>query len=318
VFTRQSRGVAYVAAQNALAIAVVWVSHGRAELAPLPIISECFMALTPLAGWSAAGLHAASYVVLLARTQEWSQVLVHASVFMSAEVFVIAFTAVARAERRARTELSIANERLATQAAQTEELATTKERNRVARELHDSLGHYLTVLHVQLSAAESQFELDPERAQHALTTARRIAHEMLEDVRTSVAQLRTSPLDQRPLPSVLSDLVNEVTASGMSASLSLRGTPRRLPPLVELTLFRTAQETLTNAQRHSGAREVTVDLAYQNGSVTLSVSDDGRGSIAVPTDGFGLMGLRERARLVGGDFAVEPNPGFTVTLRVPA
>jgi signal transduction histidine kinase len=214
-------------------------------------------------------------------------------------------------------ELAAANQRLAEYATQSEELATVKERNRLARELHDSLGHYLTIIHVQLQAAASQVDLDAARAKQALAKAARLTHEGLEDVRRSVAALRASPMAGKPLAESIAALVDELSATGTRATLALSGTPYPLALPAELTLYRAAQEALTNVRKHARATAAEVTLEYAAAHVRLTVKDDGAGQPAAVVPGFGLMGLRERARLVDGDLVVERGRGFSVSLRIP-
>jgi signal transduction histidine kinase len=238
--------------------------------------------------------------------------------FVAAEMFVVAFAGVVAGERRARADLGDANRKLAEYATQADELATAKERNRLAREIHDSLGHYLTIIHVQLQAAAIQIDRDPDEAKQLLAKAASLTHEGLEDVRRSVAALRASAIHDRPLAAAIADLAAELSTSGTATQFSVSGAPRPLSPAVELTLYRTAQEALTNVRKHAHAANAEVRLEYANGHVHLSVTDDGRLGPASPVLGFGLIGARERARLVGGHLEVGRTPRFTVTVTIPA
>ncbi len=307
----------YLAFQNFLAAAIVWLSHGHAGLAPLPIISQSALCLPRRWVLLAAFLHTANAVLLVAHFYGWSRVWPLVAGFLAAEVFVIAFTDVASGERKAHTELALANRKLSEYAAQATELATVKERNRLARELHDSLGHYLTVIHVQLQAAESQLGRDADRARQALATAMRLTHDGLEDVRRSVAALRASPMDRGSLSDAIATLVSELLSSGIEARLSVHGVPRPLSPAVELALFRAAQEALTNVHKHARARHAEVTLDYGPGSVSLRVADDGRGAPVDHGLGFGLLGVRERVALVGGELTIKRAPGFVLTFTIP-
>ena len=223
--------------------------------------------------------------------------------------FVVAFVQAVAAERRAR--------------ASVEQLATIQERNRLAREIHDSLGHYLTVLHLQLQIAERSLGTDADAAAAAVLRAKQLTHEGLEDVRRSVAALRAPTAEDRPLPDAIATLVARLDATGTAATFALRGDPRALPPVVALTLFRTAQEALTNAEKHAAAAHVAVELAYRADTVELVVRDDGRGDAgdtAGAPRGFGLLGVRERVALAGGrvDIATGPGEGFRICVVLPA
>jgi signal transduction histidine kinase len=308
---------AYFAFQHVLAGLLAWIGFDATALVPLPILSQGLLVLPPRWALSLAVLQPANWLVASAFRVGLGHVGTPLAVFLAGEVFVLAFTQVVVGERRARQDLKGANRRLAAMAAQAEELATAKERNRLARELHDSLGHYLTIIHVQLQAAASQMEGSPDRARELIAKAARLTHEGLDDVRRSVAALRTSPMDRGPLHAAIGVLVEELRASGTSAHLTILGTPRPLSPPVELTLYRTAQEALTNVRKHSNGKRADVKLEYATARVRLSVVDDGAASTNSPSLGFGLIGAQERARLVGGELEIRRGDGFTLTLTIP-
>jgi signal transduction histidine kinase len=221
-------------------------------------------------------------------------------------VFVLLFSAATLRESRARrdserlgADLGAANQRLAELAANAEELATSRERNRVAREIHDSVGHSLTVAHVQIEAAAALLERDPEHSRRALSQAAEAVRQGLAELRRSVAALRSGPLDRRSLDAGLRDLCAEARAGGLDGELHVVGARRSLPAEVSLTLFRVAQEGLTNVRKHAAARRVDVVLEYQPEYVAVTVSDDGCGPRGHGA-GFGLLGLEERLALLGG------------------
>jgi signal transduction histidine kinase len=307
---------AYFVFQNVLAGLLAWIGFGATALIPLPILSQGFLALKPRYALLFAALQPANWLVVAAWKRGWGHVGPPLGQFLAAEIFVLAFTQVVVRERQARKELGTANRKLATMATQAEELATVKERNRLARELHDSLGHYLTIIHVELQAAASQIDGSPDRAKELIAKAARLTHEGLEDVRRSVAALRASPMDQGLQPAI-GALVEELRASGTSACLTIHGTPRALSAPVEWTLYRMAQEALTNVRKHSNATRADVKLEYGAAKVCLSVSDDGASTSKPSSLGFGLVGVQERARLVGGELEIRRGNGFTLTLTVP-
>jgi signal transduction histidine kinase len=235
-------------------------------------------------------------------------------------VFVVVFTRVAAAEREARTALAQANQRLRDHAAQVEELATTKERNRLAREIHDSLGHYLTVVNVQIGAARTILEQDRPRALDHLSKAQALTQEGLAEVRHSVAALRASPTESGPLPQALAKLAEQWNAAGLSAKFAVAGTIRPLTPQANLTLYRAAQEALTNVGKHAHATSVDLHLDYRDeDSVHLSVKDDGVGSDN-SEGGFGLLGVRERVQQLSGEVRVRTGSGkgFALEVELPA
>jgi signal transduction histidine kinase len=216
-------------------------------------------------------------------------------------------------------ELKTENEKLREHAAQAEELAATRERNRLAREIHDGLGHCLTVVHVQLEAARTTLSRDPDRADSAIEKAQSMNHLALQEVRRSVSALRSSPLQGRPLEQALKQLVAENSAAGLGAELAIQGDARELTPPAASALYRAAQEGLTNARKHARPQLVRVTLDYRGADrVCLTVADDGQGA-RERAEGFGLIGLRERAQLLGGTVSVRTSPGegFALIIEVP-
>ncbi|HZB20899.1 MAG TPA: sensor histidine kinase [Blastococcus sp.] len=236
-----------------------------------------------------------------------------------AAAFTAVVTELLRREQRARAELADANTRLRGYAAQAEELATTQERNRVARDIHDGLGHHLTVVQMQVQAARAVLASDPARADAVLAKAQQQSTEALAEVRRSVAALR-APRPTPPLTEALEALAEETSAAGVPTDLTVSGPARPLAADVEESLFRAAQEGLTNVRKHADAGSARLELVYgDDGTVRLEVRDDGRGTTAVPETGFGLLGLRERASRLGGsvDVVSEPGRGTTVRVAVP-
>ena len=239
---------------------------------------------------------------------------------LAAAVFTAVVTALLQREQRARAELAEAHERLRGYAAQAEELATTQERNRLARDIHDGLGHHLTVVQMQVQAARAVLPTDPAKADAVLAKAQRQATEALAEVRRSVAALR-EPRALPPLPEALKGLAEDTSAAGVPTELAVTGTVRPLAEDVEESLYRAAQEGLTNVRKHAGAASARLAVDYgADGAVRLEVRDDGRGTGELRGEGFGLLGLRERAERLGGRLEVESAPGAGTTLRmaVPA
>ncbi|MGW3999696.1 sensor histidine kinase [Amycolatopsis sp. NPDC004772] len=192
-------------------------------------------------------------------------------------------------------------------AARVAELSAAAERNRLARDIHDSLGHHLTAVSIQLEKAAAFAGRDPDVAGQALADARRSVGHALEEVRTSVGTLRSGGRS----------LVGALTELGVA--LDVHGEEPGLDPATVTTLFRGAQEAVTNARRHGRAGRIRVSVTF-GAATSLVVTDDGRGfDPAAPRAGFGLLGLRERAALVGGTVTVdsEPGRGTRVTVVVP-
>jgi signal transduction histidine kinase len=218
-------------------------------------------------------------------------------------------------------ELQEAHRQLQEYALRAEELAVVEERNRLAREMHDTLGHHLTVASVQLEGAQRLCPTDPEQAATMVGTVRDQVREALGELRNTVAALRSPIETDLDLRSALRRLIdNFERAAGLTVH---RIMPEGMPPLPDayrLTLLRAVQEALTNIEKHAQANQVWLVLTIGNEAVTLLVGDDGKGvSRTAGRAGFGLQGLRERAAQLGGELHVEPRPGggTQLSLRLP-
>ena len=201
------------------------------------------------------------------------------------------------------------------EAARTALAAQEAERLRVARELHDEIGQTLTAVTIQ---AERAADGDPAQAPHALRGVADAVRESLDEVRRIARELRPEALDDLGLVNALIALSTRVGAQeGPRVKRELQA---ELPPLsaeVELVLYRIAQESLTNALRHSDADSATVSLEADANSVTLSVADDGKGlPVELPRGTAGIAGMRERALLVGGRLTIDSRPGQGTEVRL--
>ena len=215
--------------------------------------------------------------------------------------------------------IAIERARLAERSAR---LARAEERTRIAREIHDTLAQSLTAIALQLEGAVRAADANPERAKARVGRALEVARAGLEEARRSVLNLRAAPGAGTPLPEALAALGRAVTAeTGVRVHVRTAG-GRPVPQPVEPELFRIAQEALTNVRRHANATEVAVTLSSTSRGIRLSIHDDGRGFTprAVPAGRLGLVGMRERAELLGGRFRVSSSPrrGTTVAVAVPA
>lgn len=310
--------VAYVAVQLALAFAV-------SSLAGPGVGATLLFCLLVAQTVRMLPLPAAVVVVAVAPLthvgMSWADGLREGLGLLAAAAFTAVVTVLLLREQRARHELAVAHARLRAHAEQAEELATIEERNRLARDIHDGLGHHLTVVQMQVQAARAVLRSDPDRADGVLAKAQAQATEALAEVRRSVAALR-GPRTAPPLATALEALAEQTSAAGVPTALRVTGTARPLPDDVRDSLFRAAQEGLTNVRKHAGATHARLVLDYDApGAVRLEVSDDGSGiPDGPPSGGFGLTGLRERAARLGGRLDAEPAPGGGTTLRmqVPA
>jgi signal transduction histidine kinase len=184
----------------------------------------------------------------------------------------------------------------------------------VARDIHDGLGHHLTVVGMQVQAARAVLERDPARADGLLALAEEQARQALGAVRDSVAALREARPAQR-LPEQLQALALESEAAGLPTSIDVQGVERELDTDVHVALYRAAQEGLTNIHKHANAHTAVLRLVYLPSSVSLEVRDDGHG-LGQERAGFGLVGIRERVDRLGGALHVESRPGLGVAVRV--
>jgi signal transduction histidine kinase len=205
-----------------------------------------------------------------------------------------------------------------------EELSIVRERNRIAREIHDTLGHSLTLLAVQLeTATQHEMRGDP-RLHEELLEARQVAKACLTDVRHSVEALRPDGASAGTLQEQLRKLVAESQAicHETRITLDLEEATDPLPPELSQALYRCSQEALTNIRKHAHATKVLLRLSTSNEQVELTVLDNGQGgepSREIRATGFGLRGMRERVAILGGTLRAGPNPqhGWRVEVVLP-
>ncbi|MEU6999836.1 sensor histidine kinase [Nonomuraea sp. NPDC046570] len=197
------------------------------------------------------------------------------------------------------------------------------ERQRMAREIHDTVAQGLTAILTQLEAADSVID-DVAATRSRLDTVRILARESLTEARRSVQALRPAPLDEAQFAAALHDIAAKWSRSaGVPAAVSVTGEPRPLHAEVEITLLRVAQEALANVGKHASATRVGLTLSYMEDVVALDVRDDGAGFTpreAGCSDGFGLIAMRQRVTRLAGDFAIEtaPGQGTGISATVPA
>jgi len=240
-----------------------------------------------------------------------------------AYIFCVIFSIIIRRQREQGdrsaaliSQLEAAQRQLQTYAAQVEELTTTRERNRMAREIHDTLGHYLTILAVQLETAIKLEERADPRLREELVEARRVATECLAEVRRSVAALRPAGATG-DFGAALRRLVAEAQVIQPETAITLdvegpHAAIQALSPELRVALFRCAQEALTNIRKHAQATQALVRLRVDAQQVELTILDNGVGEQASKHQvgqGFGLQGMRERLELLGGAAQAQPAPG---------
>jgi two-component system NarL family sensor kinase len=200
-------------------------------------------------------------------------------------------------------------------------LARAEERTRIAREIHDTLAQGLTAIALNIESAMNRLETRPDQARERLQSALDMARENLEDARRSVVDLRTaSQLEGKPLAEALAGLARSFTsATGIPVRFDVDAEcTERLPLRIEAELFRIVQEALTNVRKHAHARRVEIVMRRRGSSLSLLVRDDGRGFVVSARrrpDSHGLVGMRERAKLLGGRVEISSKPGGGTRVR---
>jgi signal transduction histidine kinase len=223
-------------------------------------------------------------------------------------------------QKRQRRELAQANRQLIRYAATLEQLAVSRERNRLARELHDTVAHTLSGLAVQLDAVTALWQQMPPRARLMLEHALSITRSGLDETRRALQALRATPLEDMGLSLAIRDLAERTTVrSGLRLKLALVDHVGDVSPEVEQCYYRVAQEALENVIRHANARSVSVSLQREGRQLVLQVADDGTGFAAESDrerDQLGIRGMRERAELIGGQLQVRSSKGEGTVVRL--
>jgi signal transduction histidine kinase len=238
--------------------------------------------------------------------------------FLVLGYLIVRLMTIQREQRRALQE---ANNRLVAYAATMEQLAVSRERNRVARELHDTLAHTLSGLAVQLDSITTLWISIPPEADAMLQEALITTRSGLDETRRALQDLRATPLEDLGLNLAIRTLAEDAAARGkLSVEIELAETINNLPPEVEHCFYRVAQESLENVLKHARAQQVSVHLAQIDGSMTLTVSDNGVGFAVdevAQNHHFGIKGMHERAEMIGAIFEImsQPGQGTTVNLR---
>ncbi|MFD9406445.1 sensor histidine kinase [Streptomyces sp. NPDC059989] len=304
-------------------------------------VSRALFVLVPLGAYAAFGRRAAvalgvaGVAVILAGTTLWvpewylrPDTVTDLLMSGLGLVLAVAMATVAVGEQETRLrlehaldELRDSHAQLTAYAARVAHLSTVRERNRLAREFHDGLGHHLTAIAIQLEKASAFQATDAAVAGRAVADARRSANRALDEVRQSVRAMRD---EEEPfsLSTALADLVHQGAGGPPSVTLNLSGDEHGYRAEALTALYRAAQEGLTNVRRHADATRVELSAAYGEREARLVVADDGRGFPAgspAHRAGFGLRAMHERLALLGGRVEVdaEPGRGTVVTVTVP-
>jgi signal transduction histidine kinase len=323
---RRVAGLAvYWAAMCALLTTLAW-AHPSFTLAlygqfPLMIMTLGWWGMVPVAGLTALMLWAVG---------GWSSpddllisVLVTAAVAAVITYFLEVISRQSEQRREAVAQLAATRSQLA---EASRSAGIVAERERLARELHDTVAQGFISVVTQLEGAEQALDSDEvEHARERVAKARQTARTSLEELRRSVRALRPDLLESSSLPAALTAFVRRWSAeTGVSAEFRATGETKPLHPEAELALLRIAQEALANVARHARATRCVVTLSYLGDTVTLDVDDNGRGFDGQPhpraDGGFGLPGMSERIAAAGGTLAIEsiPGQGTTIAASVPA
>lgn len=322
--------VLYFVLQIPLGGLIVYLGKGAGfnALVLMPLAGHAVVLLPKRLGYFIQFLIVLSYVVaVFAFSSSVQAVWEGLPIFTAGLIFIVVFTRMALNEESSRreverlvNELTEVNQRLREYALQAEDLATAKERNRLAREIHDGLGHYLTTIYMQIQAARVVSENDMERANGLMLKAQNLTQEALADVRQSVAALR-APIDEHlPLSTLVASLLEGARSAGIEPTLILDGKERDINPQTRWALYRASQEGISNVCRHAHAKKLWITLNYQDNEYTrLTIEDDGIGKDD-SKEGYGLLGLKERVFSVGGDLQLGPSPkgGFAIDIKVPS
>jgi signal transduction histidine kinase len=249
--------------------------------------------------------------------------------FQSSIIHVVSYliigyfiTYLVSAQRKQRDELAKANTQLLNYSHALEQLAESRERNRLARELHDTLAHYMSGTILQLNGAKTLWANDEAKAKAMVSEAVQTLTQGLDETRNAIKMLRSSPVENLGLAESLRDLAT-LYAEKTGLELKLELEPLRyLPETIGQTIYHIAQEILRNVERHAEAKNLSVTLKKQGNHLLLVIEDDGKGFRLEEIDKtkhFGLLGLEERAELLHGNVSIHsrPNQGTRVEVRIP-
>ncbi len=235
--------------------------------------------------------------------------------FIRTSVFLLVgymITRLMRSQRNQRNALAEANEELVLYSSTLEQLAITRERNRLARELHDTLAHTLSAVAVQLEAVRSVWDEDTAKARALINQALRNTRAGLTETRRSLRALRATPLEDLGLLGALRDLTESMVArADFNLCLDLPPRLEKIPPAVEQCIYRIAQESLSNINAHAQAKEVKVTLTRGEHRVTLIIEDNGLGFNPENIEDesrFGIQGMKEHAETIGGILEIDSSP----------
>jgi signal transduction histidine kinase len=297
------------------ALLVAYLGFGY-PFGPVPLAAVTALATTLLTGHRAAAYAVtavafpALVLVHVLQRPEMGFPLTGASGWLAWVAAFIAATELWRARRERREQAGAA-------AAEAERRRGSEERLRMARDLHDSLGHHISLINVQAGVALYLMDDDPEQARTALAAIKQSSRDLLHEMRATLGVLRgvdeEPPQDPVAGLARLDELVEATRTAGLPVTVEVAGDRRELPPSVDAAAYRIMQEALTNARKHAGPARASVHLTYTEDGILMRIDDNGAGPGGQPAGGAsggnGLPGMRERAAALGGTLTAGPRPG---------
>ncbi|BAZ39958.1 hypothetical protein NIES4101_59150 [Calothrix sp. NIES-4101] len=240
-----------------------------------------------------------------------------AILFLLTLIFTLLLMNAVLSERQSREKLAVANKKLREYALRIENQATLEERNRLAREIHDSLGHSLTALNLQLETGLKLWQANPAKAEGFLTRAKELGSKALQDVRESVSTMRSHPWQGESLEQAIITLLRDLEHTiGVKPSYSINFS-EKLSSEISVAVYRIIQESLTNISKYANPPEVKLEILTSPTELYLQIQDTGIGfDLNKNTTGFGLQSMRDRTEALGGKFNIETAPGQGCKIQV--
>lgn len=215
------------------------------------------------------------------------------------------------------SELEGANSQLKEYAKMAEKMAQTKERNRLAREIHDTIGHLLTEIIVGLDACMTIFDISPDQTKHQLKVISDVARNGITDVRRSMNELRPDALERLSLKSAIEKMISDmIELSNVKVHFSCENMTLKFDEDEEMAIYRVIQESMTNAIRHGEATEIWITIEKKDGLLSLRIQDNGKGCKEIHS-GFGIRHIRERIQMLKGSVEFDGSNGFLVNAKIP-
>jgi len=321
--------ILYIAIQIVLISLVVLLTRGMpfSALLYMPVVVHITVLLSSKLILILNVFLLLAYAISLSFAGAGGLLITYLPLMVGGQFLVVNFVQMIINEERSRIEieglikdLEATNEQLRLYASQIEELTLSRERNRMAREIHDGLGHYLTTVAMQIKAAQAIMQKNPKEAAELLKTAETLSTDALKDVRLSVSALRDVSRNEEPFTARVKRLLRPFENTGYKTEVNIIGEEKLLPPEVEVLLFRSLQEGLSNIGKHSNAKRINVSLTYHSeGDISLELFDDGVGEKKMD-GGYGIQGIRERVEFLNGRMEINADKynGFTLKVTVPS